>query len=367
MSEIKMIKPSGIFTNYIFKSIPLAFDESMSYYETLCALLDYLKTTTEVVNNNAELLAELESYVKNYFDNLDVQEEINNKLDEMVEAGTLQEIIADYLNSKAIFGFDTVADLKQATNLIDGSYAKTLGYYSVNDGGASLYKIRNVTNDDIIDNAFIISLDIDNLIAELIIFNNININQLGAKGDGINDDTTAFEKAINKINYISLVSEKVYKIRKLTIDKSFIIKGNKAKIIDTSEENVLISSSIDQKHQIEFYDLEIDCPNCNYAINFDRTNFIGDNLKLRNSKVASVVINKGTTENGAYGGCEIKNSRIEFSPTGIVINATDCHLYNIVTHNCMTHYQIDGGLTHLKNIHGWNFNQNNIDYITNSV
>ena len=32
---------TGLFTNYIFKAIPLAFDESMSYYETLCALLNY--------------------------------------------------------------------------------------------------------------------------------------------------------------------------------------------------------------------------------------------------------------------------------------------------------------------------------------
>ena len=97
--EIEKIKPSGIFTNYIYKAIPLAFDESMSYYETLCGVLSLLKTQEEVVNNNADLLAELESYVKNYFDNLDVQEEINNKLDAMVEDGTLAEII-----NQEIFG-----------------------------------------------------------------------------------------------------------------------------------------------------------------------------------------------------------------------------------------------------------------------
>ena len=69
--NIEKIKPSGIFTNYIFKTIPLAFDESMSYYETLCGILSLLKTQEEVVNNNADLLAELESYVQNYFKNLD--------------------------------------------------------------------------------------------------------------------------------------------------------------------------------------------------------------------------------------------------------------------------------------------------------
>lgn len=103
--EIKSAGGSGLFTNYVFKAIPLAFDESMSYYEVLCGLLDYLKNTIiPVVNNNAEAVAELQKlyvelhdYVENYFDNLDVQEEINNKLDKMVEDGTLPNIIKGYL------------------------------------------------------------------------------------------------------------------------------------------------------------------------------------------------------------------------------------------------------------------------------
>ena len=101
MKEVKKIKPTGLFTNYIYKSIPLAFDESMSYYETLCGLLYYLKNTViPAVDNNADalievqnLMTQLQQYVNNYFNNLDVQEEINNKLDEMVEDGTLDQII----------------------------------------------------------------------------------------------------------------------------------------------------------------------------------------------------------------------------------------------------------------------------------
>lgn len=362
-----ILQPFKFWTLQNFPFIESADFDSLTNYEIMCKIVDYLNKVIDNTNTSETNIETAIDYINNFFDNLDLQDEVNNKLDEMAESGELEEIIASYLNSNALICFDSVQDMKSSENLVDGSYAKTLGFYSINDGGSSIYKIRNVTNDDVIDNAFIISLDTGNLIAELMIFNNININQLGAKGDGITDDTTFFEKAINKIDYISLVREKVYKISKLTIDKSFIIKGNNAKIIDSSEENILISSSIDQKHQIELYDLEIDCPHCNYAINFTRTNFIGDHLKLKNSKVTSVVINKGTTTTGAYGGCELSNSRIEFSPTGIIINTTDSHLYNIVTHNCMTHYQIDGGLTHLKNIHGWNYNQDNTDYITNSI
>lgn len=185
---------TGLFTNYIFKAIPLAFDESMSYYETLCALLNYLKNTIiPTVNNNADAVAELQTlyeelrtFVDDYFTNLDVQEEINNKLDEMVLDGTLEEIITHYMNNNSIRTFNNVQEMTQA-NLITGIKAKTLGYYSINDGGNSLYYIRAKTNADVIDNGSIIELT-ENLVAELIVENDsINYKQFGAKLIGTND------------------------------------------------------------------------------------------------------------------------------------------------------------------------------------
>ena len=88
--NVEYVKPTGLFTNYIFKAIPLAFDESMSYYETLCGLLSYLKNTIlPTVNNNGDAVSELQNlytqlhdFVNNYFTNLNVQNEINNKLDQ---------------------------------------------------------------------------------------------------------------------------------------------------------------------------------------------------------------------------------------------------------------------------------------------
>ena len=104
--EVQKVKETGLFTNYVFKAIPLAFDESMSYYETLCGLLSYLKDTViPTLNNNADAILEIQNfcvemknYVDNYFDNLDVQEEINNKLDDMTKNGTLTNIIRTYID-----------------------------------------------------------------------------------------------------------------------------------------------------------------------------------------------------------------------------------------------------------------------------
>ena len=49
-----------------------------------------------------DVYTQLEEYVNTYFDSLDVQEEINNKLDEMVEDGTLANIFRVFINESPI-------------------------------------------------------------------------------------------------------------------------------------------------------------------------------------------------------------------------------------------------------------------------
>ena len=93
-------------------SLPTAYLESMSYYECITFLVKFLEDQViPSVNNTSEglqelqtLYIELKKYVDEYFDNLDVQTEINNKLDEMALDGTLADIINqeifDELNEK---------------------------------------------------------------------------------------------------------------------------------------------------------------------------------------------------------------------------------------------------------------------------
>lgn len=97
---------TGIFTRYIAKTLPLAFDESMSYYECLCGLLEYINEdiVTDINNVNDGLselqtfYLQLQTYVNNYFDNIDVQDEINKKLDAMSIDGTLTQLIGNYID-----------------------------------------------------------------------------------------------------------------------------------------------------------------------------------------------------------------------------------------------------------------------------
>lgn len=86
------------------KVLPLVYDDSLSYYELLNKVVDYLNKTmqdVETLHGDVEGLhtayIQLQTYVNGYFDNLDVQQEINNKLDQMAEDGSLDALIEPYL------------------------------------------------------------------------------------------------------------------------------------------------------------------------------------------------------------------------------------------------------------------------------
>lgn len=110
--------------------------------------------TQETVEAYIAKFVELKDFVDTYFANLDVQEEINNKLDAMTEDGTLQEIIATYLDSNVTWTFDTIEDMQAGENLTAGSFARTLGYSANNDKGGATYKITDtgVAGDIALDN-----------------------------------------------------------------------------------------------------------------------------------------------------------------------------------------------------------------------
>lgn len=106
--NLKPIEKLTPFTKMIMTigTLPSSFYSSMTYYEAMCWLYEYLKNEViPTVNNNAEAVEELqtafttlETFINEYFDNLDVQEEINKKLDEMAEDGSLTNLIKAYVD-----------------------------------------------------------------------------------------------------------------------------------------------------------------------------------------------------------------------------------------------------------------------------
>ena len=107
--------------------LPSSYLETMTYYEMLVWFTEYMKNTIiPTINNNGlavqelqDKYIELKSYVDNYFDNLDVQQEINNKLDQMVQDGSLQTIIDQFLKINSILTFINVEEMKKSNNFFN--------------------------------------------------------------------------------------------------------------------------------------------------------------------------------------------------------------------------------------------------------
>ena len=251
--------------------IPTEFKSCMTWEEQVLWLQKFLcETVIPTVNTNTEKFIEMKEYVENFFANLDVQEEINNKLDAMAEAGTLADIISQYLNSTAIFGYDNVASMKAAENLVAGSYAHTLGYYSKNDGGAATYKIRNITNDDVVDERFIIEMGDagNNLVAELIADNLVNICQVGGQ-----------QNFSSVCNYVLSLGKSIYIPKQsFTATDTITITNNETEFICDGDIEMTTANStffsVQSERNVIKFNGKITCPTTTNAIS------MGGNAKM---------------------------------------------------------------------------------------
>ena len=101
--DYKVITP---FKGWVIENFPFieADFDAITNYQLISKVVEYLNQvisnenlTEQQIETLITAYNNLENYVNTYFDNLDVQEEINQKLDEMVTDGTLNELLASYL------------------------------------------------------------------------------------------------------------------------------------------------------------------------------------------------------------------------------------------------------------------------------
>lgn len=145
----KTYKSFGTFRLFVLENFPFIAEDfdALTYYQMLCKIVGFLQ---DVITNNESLqynqtelldaFNELQDYVNTYFNSLDIQTEINNKLDQMAQDGTLAKIIN-----------------------------------------------QNIFNE---------------LNSQISILNSVvkNVKSFGAVGDGVTDDTMAIVSALNSLN-----------------------------------------------------------------------------------------------------------------------------------------------------------------------
>lgn len=151
LGNYKTLQP---FRFWCQKVLPLVYDDSLSYYELLCKVVDYLNKAMEDVDtlhgdvtNLHSAYVELQEYVNNYFSTLDVQEEINNKLDQMATDGTLFNIFSPY-----------VANISQPKVVDNVSEMVNESYTYVLSTNGHIYQYKNGWH----DTGLIFSTDIAN-------------------------------------------------------------------------------------------------------------------------------------------------------------------------------------------------------------
>jgi len=133
------------FRRFVLESFPWidANFDALTNYELMGKIIEYLNniisnenTVQSNVTNLYNAFVSLNNYVSDYFDNLDVQDEINQKLDEMVTNGELENIVNDIfltlenqigaLSSGSPAGvYSTVSDLETADPNHDRIYVVT--------------------------------------------------------------------------------------------------------------------------------------------------------------------------------------------------------------------------------------------------
>lgn len=259
-------------------------------------------------------------------------------------------------DKKAVRYYDTISNMKSDTTLKAGMYVKTKGYYSVNDGGNGEYIIRNKTNEDIEDNGRIHF--IGDLVAELIIKDEVNVKQFGAKGDNISDDTTAINQAI--------ASGKTVYIPNGTYNVSEVISlPNNTTIIGESKENTIITKSTETTPNTVFNftgngkviirNINIECnETVDYGIlsNVTISMFELSNIKINQPVTAGIYTDRSTylgtinnvtvTNTEGYGFYLVPIDKNSYTNTSI-------NLKNCYCSECHNAYRIDGSYMNMEN------------------
>ena len=113
--------------------LPVTYDDSLSYMELLAKVVDTLnKAIEDVATAESDIEAlelafeQLQSYVNEYFDNVDFPELVDEKIDSMVASGEFDDIITPYFNAYKDEIDETISEYEDQVNSIIEDYDEAI-------------------------------------------------------------------------------------------------------------------------------------------------------------------------------------------------------------------------------------------------
>lgn len=217
---------------------------------------------------------------------------------------------------KQLYSFGTLNEMTSSTLLKNGDFAKTLGFYEINDGGSAYYYIRTKTINEVVNNITLFEITND-LVAELVYDkSNINVKQMGAHGDGETDDLSIINNIINLVESGSVLyfpNGNYIFSNPLNITKTIEIKGT------SLTNNTGTTFTFNNTNGIVMKESYIKVKNINIAGTNRNDNIIID---LENNIFGVIGVVNQYTDNYSNGGCSLENCNVHGFNIGVAIFST---------------------------------------------
>ena len=190
-------------------------------------ILNEIKNQTIRIDSQGEQIAALAEEVSKE----GIEAQIRDSLAEMAQDGQLADILGSYTGS--VKYYSNVAELKADANVATGGIGVTAGYYAACDGGCAFYIIAasqpsNMFAESMNDGRFSLLLTPQ------------NVRQFGAHGDGVNDDSAAFNNAVRYMKSVHVPAGNYKLNSRVTISS----ENPKVVIFGSGDANIIMTNDI---------------------------------------------------------------------------------------------------------------------------
>lgn len=302
-------------------------------------VVEQWKNMQKNFDNLQDAFNDLKNYVQDYFKNLDVQEEINNKLDAMVKDGTLDAILAKYFNIK--IPILNVTEMININNPILGTYYTTLNYYNNDNVESTFVVVDNKENDFCLTGK------------NGLYFKNISepiVEKYGIKPNNSDSDiynTTILSNMLTIFHNAIFNPANAYYFTNINIPRSVSIDFNNSEIHCFSIE----INNTPRNDEDTYASIKNGVLYCSGDIGIKMTNA----LRVTVENIMFMEFNIGIHFISGYE-CIFRNIRAigkRENQIGIKINGGDSHFYDIQMLNVYKAIEINSGINFFTNVHCW--------------